>query len=161
MDAIPAEVVERTWKRIGGISVRRSPRLARRMEKEQPVAVAYLLAVDHDILNQDERHLLFYLGMVVWRAMSQGAKPLPRVTEAALDEAEEGNLKLVEYLRSESEAGFVEAARTMLLSYGQPEVLKYVVEALMEEPEEGTLIRDENRGLMMLNVKTLIDCFDA
>ena len=89
MDPIPAEVVERTRKRIGELSVWRSPKLVGRMQKQQPVALAHLLAVDHDILNQDERELLFYLGVVVSQAMSHGAKPLPRVTEKALDEAKE------------------------------------------------------------------------
>jgi len=45
--------------------------------------------------------------------------------------------------------------------YGQPEVLKHVVEALMEEPEEGCLIRDANKGIMFLDLKTVIDCFDT
>ncbi|MDP2948725.1 MAG: hypothetical protein Q8P22_04230 [Chloroflexota bacterium] len=41
------------------------------------MALAYLLTVNHDILNQDERELLFYLGVVVWQAMSQGASLYP------------------------------------------------------------------------------------
>ena len=40
------------------------------------------------------------------------------------------------------------------------EVLKYVVEALMEETEEDALIRDDNKGIMMIYLKTIIDCFD-
>ncbi|MDP2948724.1 MAG: hypothetical protein Q8P22_04225 [Chloroflexota bacterium] len=67
---------------------------------------------------------------------------------------------MVEYLRSGSEAGFLEATRTMLTSYGQPEVFRFVVEALREEPEEGCVIRNENIGIMLLDLKTLIDCFD-
>lgn len=54
----------------------------------------------------------------------------------------------------------MEATTTIINSYRQPEVLRYVVEALMEEPEEGCLIRDESKGIMLLDLKTVIDCFD-
>lgn len=87
MEPVPAEIVEKTWKRMASLSPRTIPKLIQRMTKEQPVVLAYLMAVDDDILNQDERELLLYLGVVIWQIMSQGAKPLPRVTEEILDDA--------------------------------------------------------------------------
>lgn len=63
--------------------------------------------------------------------------------------------------KGEIEGGFIEATRTIINNYGQPEVLRYIVEALMEEPEEGCLIRDENKGIMLLDLKAVIDCFDT
>jgi hypothetical protein len=40
----------------------------------------------------------------------------------------------------------------MINNYNQPEVLRYVAEALMEEPEEDIEedIRDENKGIMLI-----------
>jgi hypothetical protein len=131
------------------------------MGKAQPNVLAYLLAVDHDILNQDERELLLYLGVVVWQIMSQGPHRLPRVTQKALDEAEMRNAEMLEQLQKGPEAGSLDAARRMVDSYGQPELLRFVIEALMEEPEEGCLIRGVNTGIMMLDLKTVIDCLDA
>jgi hypothetical protein len=93
--------------------------------------------------------------------MSQGTRPLPKVTEEVLDSAEARNMKMAEYLQGETREGFVEATRTIISNYGQPEVLRYAVEALMEEPEEGCLVRDENKGIMLLDLKTVIDCFDV
>ena len=49
----------------------------------------------------------------------------------------------------------------MISGYSQPEVLKYVVEAIMEQPDEDCVIRDENLGVMFLDLKTVIDCFDT
>jgi hypothetical protein len=161
MEPIPANIVEETWKRIASLSPRRAPGLIKRMGKEQPVVLAYLLAVDHDLLNDDERQLLLYLGVVVWQIMSQGSQPLPMITEDRLDTAEAKNIKMAEYLQGETEEGFLDAARTIINNYGQPEVLRYVVEAIMEEPEEGCAIRDENRGILFLDLKTVIDCFDS
>lgn len=160
MNPIPAEVVEKTWKRVAGTSLQEVPETIDRMTKEQPVILAYLLAVGHDIFNQDERELLFFLGMVIWQIMSQGTTRLPKITEKTIDEVEESNFKMLEYLEGESETGFVESVEGMLENYNQREVLGYVMEALMEEPEEGCLIREENKGLMMIYLKTVLDCFD-
>jgi len=161
MEPISAEAVEKTWKRVASLSPRVAPKLIQRMTKEQPVILAYLLAVDHDIFNDDERQLLLYVGVVIWQIMSQGVQPLTMVSEAVLDAAERNNVKMAEYLQGETEEGFLQATRMMISSYNQPEVLKYVVEAIMEEPEEGCVIRDENRGIMLLDLKTVIDCFDV
>ncbi len=161
MEPIPADIVEKTWKRVASLSPRRAPALIERMSKEQPVILAYLLAVDHDLFNDDERQLLLYLGVVVWQIMLQGSQSLPMVTEDRLDAAEASNVKMAEYLERESEEGFLEATRIIIENYGQPEVLRYVVEAIMEEPEEGCVIREESKGIMLLNLKTVIDCFDV
>jgi hypothetical protein len=160
--SILADVVERTWQRIAGQSAKDAQKLVNRMSKEQPVVLAYLMAVDNDIFNQGERGVLLFLGVVVWQIMLQGTRPLPKVTDKILDKAEAGNLKMAEYLRGEkTEAGFDEATRKIIGSYKQPEVLRYVVEAIMEDTEESSPIREENKGIMLLDLKTVIDCFDA
>jgi len=159
--SISAEVVERTWQRIAGQSAKDAQKLVNRMSKEQPLVLAYLMAVDNDIFNQSEREVLLFLGVVVWQIMLQGNRPLPKVTEKILDKAEAANLKMAEYLRGETEAGFEEATRKIIGSYKQPEVLRYVVEAIMEDTEESSPIREENKGIMFLDLKTVIDCFGA
>jgi len=160
MKTISSEIVEKTWRKIGKMSVLEIPKMAYRMREEQPVVLAYLLTAGTDILNQDERELLLYLGMVVWQMMSQGSRPLVKITEDVVDEMERSNMKVVEYLKNEPETGFIKVTKEMIENYPQPEVLKYIVEALMEEQEEGCVIRNENKGMMMLYLKTVIDCFD-
>ena len=160
MKTISSEIVEKTWRKIGKMSVLEIPKMAYRMREEQPVILAYLLTAGTDILNQDERELLLYLGMVVWQMMSQGSRPLVKITEDVVDEMERSNMKVVEYLKNEPETGFIKVTKEMIENYPQPEVLKYIVEALMEEQEEGCVIRNENKGMMMLYLKTVIDCFD-
>jgi len=160
MEPISSEIVQETWKKIGKMSPLEIPQMAYRMQEEQPIILAYLLAAGRDILNQDERELLLYLGVVVWRMMSQGSRPLTKITEDILNKMERSNMKMIEYLEDESEAGFMDATKKMIENYPQREVLKYAVEALMEEQEEGCVIRDENKGTIMLCLKTVIDCFD-
>jgi hypothetical protein len=158
---VSADTVEETWRRMAAMSPEDAIKMAKLMQKQQPVVVTYLITVDSDILNQDERQLLFYLGVAVWQMMSQGGTCLPTVTEDMLISAEDRNVKMAEYLQGETEAGFVEATKTIINSYRQPEVLRYVIEALMEGEEEDGIIRDENKGIMMLDLKTVIDCFDT
>jgi hypothetical protein len=160
-NSISAEVVERTWQRVATLSPKEGQKLIQRMTKEQPVILAYLMAVDSDIFNDEERQTLLYLGVVVWQIMLQGGRSLPEVTEKVLDEAEAKNLKMAEYLHGETAEGFEEAARKIISSHGQPEVVRHVVEAIMEDAEESSGVREENKGIMFLDLKTVIDCFDT
>lgn len=160
MNPISSDIVEKTWKRIGGMSPQKMSKLVYLMSKEQPVVFAYLMAVGNDTFNRDERELLFYSGIVVWQIMSQGTTPLPKVTEETLDKTEESNMKMIEYLEGESEVGFIETVERIVGNYNQREVLRYVIEALMEESDEECLIRDKYKGIMMIYLKTVIDYFD-
>ena len=160
MNKISAEIVERTWKEMSTMSPLNYPKLINKFSKEQPFILTYLIAVDGQQFNEDERELLLYLGVVIWMMMSRGNNPLPKVTEKIIDDAEEKNIKMLEYLEGETETDFYETTDTILQDYNQPEVLRYVVEALMEDDDEDVDIQEENIGLMMIYLKTVIDCFD-
>lgn len=160
MNTISAEIVERTWQEIATMPPANYPKIINQFAKEQPFILGYLMSVDEEQFNEDERELLFYLGTVVWRMMSQGHKPLQKVTEEMIFEAEDNNFRMLQYLEGEDETEFYDTTAKMLQSYNQPEVLRYVVEALMEEDEQGVNIREDNVGMMMIYLKTVIDCFD-
>lgn len=160
MNTISSEIVERTWQEMATMSPVNYPKLINQFAKEQPFVLGYLMAVDNELFNEDERELLFYLGTVVWRIMSQGEKPLPKVTEEMIFAAEDNNFNTLQLLESKDEASVYDTTAEMISSYNQPEVLRYVVEALMEEDEEGVDIREDNVGMMMIYLKTVIDCFD-
>lgn len=162
MEPISSEIVEKTWRKMAQMA---SPREAQKMitivGKKQPIILAYLMACGSDIFNQDERELLLYLGVVVWQIMSQGSTLLPKIKENTVDKVENSNMKMIEYLKDESDTGFIDTVEKIINNYSQPEVLKYVIEALMEETEEGCLIRDENKGIMAIYLKTVIDCLNT
>lgn len=159
MNTISAEIVENTWNIIGSMSPLSATQLINKLSEEQPVILAYLMAVGEDMLNQDEKELLLYLGVVVWQIMSQAKTPLPPVTEETLDAVDDSNMKMLEYLEGESEFDFIQTVETIFKNYNQPEVMRYAVEALMEDNEDYT-IRDEMKGVMIIYLKTVIDCFD-
>ena len=160
MNPIPADVVEKTWREMSESSPEDAPETIERMSADQPLILGYLMAVSDELFNQDESELFVFLGIVIWHIMSHGDTPLPKVTEEMLEGIEESNFKMLEYLEDESETDFIETTENMLYNYNQQEVLRYVLEAIMEEPEEDSEIREENQGLMMIYLKTVIDCFD-
>ena len=159
MKPISASIVKKTWRKMEKISPDEARQFVNLMSREQPFILVYLMAIGGDTLNQDERELLLYLGIVIWQIMLQGDTPLPKITRETLDNVEKSNMKMLEYLEGESDVDFVETVEKIVANYPQPEILKYVLEALMEKPEGNSLIRDINKGAMFIYLKTVIDCF--
>ncbi len=160
MEVISAEVVEKLFTKMWNMSEQEAFRLSYVMQKEQPLLVAYLAAVDKEILNQEEREVLFYQGTVIWQIMSEARNPLPKITEDTLLHMESENLHLSESLKNAGTVSFAEVIKRILKDYGQPEVFRYVLSVLLDQDNEDCVIRDENLGIIMLDLKTVIDCFN-
>ena len=161
-DMISAETVTRVWQDMARVSADEAPGLINQMQAEQPVIIAYLLAAGESPFNQHEQEIIFYLGMVVWQMMKQSKRRLLRVSQKKLEQAEEANFDFLERLSASPEADFESATQEMLASYPEPEVLRYIVEAIMEEEDDDPddpPIRDEYRGLAFVHLKTVLDVF--
>jgi hypothetical protein len=159
MKPIPEATIVKVRKKLNELSIHEAPRRLELMNQRQPLILAYLMAVGDDLLNDDERELLLFLGLVVWEIMSQEAE-LPPVQENLLIAEETGNLRLMGELWRDPERA-IDRTIEFLDAYNQSEVLRMVFDAVMEEAadEEGE-IRDENRGNLFVYLKTVIDCFD-
>ena len=161
-DMISAETVTRVWQDMARVSADEAPRFVQQMEEEQPAVMAYLLAVGEALFNQYEQEIIFYLGMVVWQMMKQSQRRLRKVTEERLEQAEEANFNFLERLSASPEADFESAIQAMMATYPEPEVLRYIVEAIMEEKDydpDDPPIREEYRGLAFVHLKTVLDAF--
>lgn len=160
MKPVSAEIVERTWKRVGGMSPEDAPAMIEVIGREQPFMLAYLTGVAEGQLTKDEMGLLLHIGIVAWQAMREGSGGLPMVSGEELDAAESKNSQMLEFFQDESESGFYDGVETLFKNYNQYEIMKYVIEALMEEPEEDVIIRDESIGSMFIYLKTVVDAMD-
>ncbi len=160
MEVISAETVEKTCLKMWEMSEQDAYKLSYIMQQEQPWLVAYLAAADQNILNQEEQELLFYLGTVVWQIMTDGRKNVPQISEDSLLRIEQENLKMAETLQKANAVTFAKVIKNILKDYPQPEVFKYVVAALMEQDNEDNAVRDENLGIILMDLKTVIDCFN-
>jgi hypothetical protein len=160
-EAISAQTVMKVWQDMAQTPVEDATRFVAQMKDEQPVILVYLTYLDDLPFNQYEREIVFYLGMVVWQMIKQSKKRLHKVTRKKLEKAEEANYEMLSFMASDTEADFVSATRTMLEQCREPEVLRYIVEAIMEEDDDpdNPPIRDEYRGLAFVHLKTVLDAF--
>ncbi len=163
MQTLSEEIVERTWQQMAQMPLHKVPKIVERLEKEQPEILAFLMAADYDVLNQDERELLLYLGMTIWEMMRQGTPPPKRVGEKRMDRFIERTDQMAEYLMGDSPEDFEDAVEKIFKGHNQINVLRYAVEALFEMDEdenEDTGVREEMKGLIFMNLKTVVEALD-
>ena len=159
-DMIPAEIVTETWQRMAQTPVHEAPDLVNQMQQEQPAIMAHLLYLDEFPFDPHERELIFYIGMVVWQIMKQSKRRLRRVTLKKLSKAEKANYDTLELLASDSEADLFSATVAMIENHPEPEVVRYIVETIMDEEDyepDDPPIRDEYRGLAFIHLKIALD----
>jgi hypothetical protein len=163
MGTISAETVTKTWQAMSQLDPNDAADLVNEMTQEQPVILTYLMALDDKPFNQHEKEIVLYLGIVVWQMMKQSPKRLLKVTRKRLNGAESANLESLDFLASDTDADFFSATQFMLEKHEEPEVLGYIIEALMDEEEyeeSGDVpIRDEYRGLAFIHLKIALDAF--
>jgi len=156
---ISSEVVTQTWQDMSQVPAHQSPKLVEQMQAEQPAALGYLLYLDDLPFNQYEQELVFYIGMVVWQIMKRSDQQLYQVTVEKMIEAQESNLEILERLATNDEYDFIESVQILIRTYPEPQVLRYVVEAIMEDDPEEEGFRDEYKGLAFVHLKALLDAF--
>ncbi len=160
MNRIPDETVEEVWKTVGALSPERTQEAMKEMAEEQPFIIGYLMAASEETFAKEEQDLLLYIAFVVWRIMSAGGASAMARTGEMIQSAEETNRKMLEYLEGEPETDLSRTIQSLLASYGQPAVLRFALEALMEETADGEAFTAENKGLAMIYLKTIIDCLN-
>ncbi|MEK9135820.1 MAG: hypothetical protein AAB393_01750 [Bacteroidota bacterium] len=160
---ISAETVTRVLESMSTMSDAQAQAIVTQMGKRQPEVLAYLLATsENEAFDQDERQVFFYIGMVIWQIMKQHPNGRDRITETQLERAEKANEDLLEKMASDSSGDFSSATQSMIENYPEPEVLRYLTQALMEDEEgnpDNPPIRDENLGLAFLSLKIVLDAF--
>jgi hypothetical protein len=161
MQIISAATVEQVFSRMWNLSQPEAYRLSYDLEKEQPLLVSYLAAVDKNIFNRAERELLFYLGTVIWQVMSNIKSPLPSLQADCLLRCEEANNSIAGWLKNTQNVNFKDAVKKVLQESRQIELMRYVIAALMDENSDENEVRDENLGYIILDLKTVIECFDS
>jgi hypothetical protein len=69
---------------------------------------------------------------------------------------------MAEYLMGESAGDFENSVVQIFKGHNQINVLRYAIEALYEEGEEEdeTEIREEMKGLIFMNLKTVVEALD-
>lgn len=156
---ITEQIVRETWQQMSQTPIEEAPLLVEEMSVDQPYLMGFFLSADEELFNQDERETLFYIGMVIWQIMKRGSNHLGKVSRQDIQTAQKANDDFLELLMEDTEADFNSATRSMLDDYPEPEVLRYIVEAVTEvsdDPREPGF-SEENVGMAFLFLKTALD----
>jgi hypothetical protein len=157
---ITAEVVERVWEEVNRLSPDRGRKEIDRVAQSQPYLLPFVLAMLHDC-RPPAQELGVYLSYLVLRIFEHGkGTRLPRIPGAELERRLESKEEAIGRLETAS-PDVLQAAASATVS-GQPEILKLVLEALEEPPEEpqGAALTEEEKAAIFLALTTVIDVLD-
>ena len=131
-------------------------RAVEEMEEEQPVLLSYFFTEDFQVFTQSEKEYLFYLMLVVWKAVSLGGESIPAITEQQLSQAEDSNWEQMQGVKAK---GFHERLNVFFDNYPQEDLLAFVEDALSdEEDDDAILVTKEGREALFVSLKSVIDC---
>jgi hypothetical protein len=160
MKPIPETLVEETWQEVARLSLDRAHNEMTRLSKNQSDLVSFIVEVTQD-LDQEVKELAIYMTFVLYRMFQKGyQKKIKKIPAQDIIACYEANENLVQSLEGAHEKFLERIARVQLS--GQPYVMRYVVEALMEAPEEKdpVTLSEDDIGYLFLLLKTVVDVLD-
>jgi len=160
VETIPEELVEETWQEVASFSPDKIRKGMTKLSGGQPYLTAFMMEFAQD-LDQEVKELAVYMFFVVYQMFQKSSEgKIKRISPEKIIECYEQNENLMESMEGIHEKFFERIARVQLS--GQPYVLKYVVETLIEAPEEEDPIEltEEDVGFLFLLLKTVVDVID-
>jgi hypothetical protein len=159
MKPIPEEIVEKTWQEFTGFSPDRAKKEMMKVGNSQPDLLAFIMESSQETA-QEVRELAIYMFVVVCRMFQKAYGKIKKISSEEIIECYEHNEGLMERLEGAHEK-FLDRIASVQTSR-QPYVVKYVVDALMEEDEgeEAVALTEEQKGFLFLLLKTVIDVLD-
>ena len=160
MNPISQELVDETWQAFAGFSPARARKETIKVNKNQPNLLAFMMEFTQD-LDREVKELAIYMFYVVCRMFQKSSKKsLKRISPEEIINCYEKTERFIENLEGAHERFFERIAEVQLSE--QPYVMKYVVETLMEAPEEEypIVLTEDDIGYLFLLFKTVVDLLD-
>ncbi len=160
MEPITEELVEETWQEFERYSPARLQKEITKVSKNQPNLLAFMMEFTQDV-DQEVRELAIYMFYIVCRIFQESSKKkIKRISPEEIIKYYEKNEDFIESLEGVDDK-FLERIAKVQLS-GQPYVMKYVVETIIEAPEgeDPVALTEEDTGYLFLLFKTVVDLLD-
>jgi len=158
MEPISEEIVERTWREVAFFSPDKAEREMEKIGRGQPELLAFIVGETEE-MDRDVRELGVYMFFVIFRMFQSALGGIGRISFEEIIECYEHNKTLMERLVGAHEK-FLDRVVRLQVSR-QPHVLRYVVEALMEEEKgESIVLTEEEKGFLYILLKTVVDVLD-
>jgi len=159
METLSEEFVEKTWQEVAGFTRAMANKEMLAMGKDQPDLLAFLMAYTDD-LQQEVKELGIYISFVVYKMFHDSAVKIPKISSRKIMTTYDENALLLEGL--EDANGKIIGRIASLKVSKQPYVMRYVLEALMEDAEEeGIDLTGEDIGFLFILLKTEIEVLDS
>jgi hypothetical protein len=160
MEPISAELVEKTWKEFAAFPLERAQKETEKISQSQPNLLALMMEFTQE-LSQEVKELAIYMFYVLYRMFQKNSKKtIKKISAEEIITSYEKNEHFIKSLEGVHEKFFERIAEVQLS--GQPYVMKYVVETLMEAPEDEApvALTEEDMGYLFLLLKTVVDLLD-
>jgi hypothetical protein len=156
---IEERIVEETWQEVAQWSEEAATAEMMALAQRQPHLLAFVTS-QADQMSEDGAELAVYLFFNIMRMFEKGAKKLKMVTAPTVLKRFDANEQLMEGLPEAHPRFFEQVAKASLDR--QPYVMRYLVEALTEEPDEDDPVEidEEDSGILFLLLKTVVDVLD-
>src|SRR4030066_838296 len=152
MDPLSEGFVEKTWQQVAEFTPDRANKEMLAMGKNQPDLLAFLMAYTDD-LPQEVKELAIYIAFVVYKMFLDSGGKIPRISSKEIMAEYDENTRLIESLEGTHEK-FIDRIASVQVSK-QPYVMKYILEAIIEDAEEdGIDLSEEDIGLLFMLFKT-------
>ena len=156
MKPIPEGIVEKTWQEVAGFSPDKAKREMTKIGNIQPELLAFVMESSKET-GQEVRELAIYMFLVVYRMFQEAHGKIKKISPEEIIKCYEHNEGLMERLEGADEK-FLDRIASVQTSR-QPYVVRYVVDALMEddEGEDPVALTEEQKGFLFLILKTVTD----
>jgi hypothetical protein len=159
MKPIREEIVEKTWQEVAGFSPDRAKKEMTKIGSRQQELLTFVMESAKE-MGQEVRELAIYMFLVVYRMFHEAHGKIRKISSEEIIECHQQNEDLMGRLNGAHEK-FLDRVASVQTSR-QPYVVKYVVDALMEddEREDAGALTEEQKGFLFLLLKTVIDVLD-
>ncbi|MFZ3138298.1 MAG: hypothetical protein WA126_13015 [Thermodesulfovibrionales bacterium] len=158
MDPLSEGFVEKTWQKVAEFTPERANKEMQAMGKNQPELLAFLMAYTDD-LQQEVKELAIYIAFVVYKMFLDSSGKIPKISGKEIMARYDENTRLIESLEGAQDK-FIDRIAGVQVSK-QQYVMRYVLEALMEDAEEdGINLTEEDIGSLFILFKTEIEVLD-
>lgn len=161
MTAVPLSAVNDAWHQLNE-SDRESVRSwVEQFRREQPVLSGFLLAAEENLSNHNERGSLLLMGLWAWLACRLSGVRSREISEEMIESVYDANEQQMRCLDAAGDADFMDEASNWTTTYPQMPLLGAMVNELMGGEMEETRRVDDMLGILILFLKTTIDCLTA
>jgi hypothetical protein len=130
-----------------------------KINRKQPELLAFVVESSKE-MGREVSKLAIYLFVVVYRMFQKSYVKMKTIPSEEVIECYERSESLMEGLNGAHERFFDRIARVQ--TSRQPHVVKYLVDALMEEDngEDALRLPEEQKGFLYLLLKSVVDVLD-